>query len=325
MMHIRIVAVVLMFFRFASAQPVAVSANVDSSSIEIGDWIRYTVSVTHPASVTISFPSLKDSIGSFEIIRQDSLMRSEEKGEVSLSKQFVISKYTAGTFEVQPFVVRYRDANGDTGIAVSNPIPVEVRGIEVDTSGTIRDLKPPLTVPVSLEEIALYAGIAAGVAALIYAAYYYGKKRKRKGETKAEEELPQIPPHVLALMQLEELEKKKLWQSGQIKLYYSEATEIIRRYVEQRYGVMALEMTTGEVMEQLATRPIGEPVRNNIEQLLSGADLVKFAKYQPVAAENEEVISRARSIVEQTAPKPSESDGGNNHTAMKDLEKKANV
>jgi hypothetical protein len=287
---------------FAFSQQVTVNASIDSQSVRIGDWIRYSVEVKHPSTVKLSMPVPKDTIGQFEIVRQDTLIRTEENGEVLLKKDFIISKYDAGNYYIQPFTVYYSDAQGVRDSAQSNPIPVEIRGVEIDTSQSIKDIKPPLTVPMSAEEIAAYVGIIAAVGGLGYALYYYVKKRKRSGGEADEEKKPNIPPHVLALMELEELEVKRLWQSGEIKAYYSQATEIVRRYFERRYGIMALEMTTGEVMQQLEQFKLQKEITGVIDEMLTGADLVKFAKHQPVAAENELVISQARSIIEQTKP-----------------------
>jgi hypothetical protein len=298
----KIFSIAICLTGLAFSQDVSVTATVDSQSVAIGDWIRYSVDVKHPSSVTVVFPVLKDSIGSFEIVRQDTLQTAELNGEIDLKKNIVISKYDAGNFYIQPFVVRFIRADGKADSAFSNPIPVEIRGVEVDTSQTIKDVKPQLTVPMSAEEIAIYAGIVIGLAGIGYGIYYYIKKRKRTAGGTVIEEKPNIPPHVLALMQLEELESKRLWQSGEIKAYYSEATEIVRRYFELRYGIMALEMTTGEVMTQLEQFRMEKNTFHSIESLLSGSDLVKFAKHQPVAAENELVITQARTIVEETKP-----------------------
>ena len=116
------------------------------------------------------------------------------------------------------------------------------------------------------------------------------------------EEIPVIPPHVLALLQLDELESKGLWQQGEVKQFYSEATEIVRRYFERRYNILALEMTTGEVMEQLKRCAMSDGIFTSVQNFLTDADLVKFAKHYPVASENERIIPTARDIVESTTP-----------------------
>jgi hypothetical protein len=287
-------------------QDVTVTASVDSQSVSIGDWIHYSVSVKYPSSTPIGFPTFKDTIGVFEIVQQDSLLKTELNGEIELKKNFIIAKYDAGNFYVQPFDVQYKDSSGKIHSALSNPIPIVIRGVEVDTSLSIKDVKPQLTVPISAEEIALYAGIVIALAGIGYGIYYYIQQKKKKAGLIVEVK-PTIPPHVLALIQLDELEAKRLWQSGEIKAFYSEATEIVRRYFELRYGFIALEMTSGEVMDQLEKFKLEKNNLSSIKQFLSDADLVKFAKYQPVASENEQVLGQARTIIEQTKPVESES------------------
>jgi len=294
-----ILTLVFLFYHISSAQSVSVTATVDSQTVTIGDWIRYSVDIKHPAGIVVAIPSFKDTLGKFDIVQQDSLIRTEENNAVELKKNFVITRFDAGSHIIPPFVVQYRDAAGNILFAQSNLIPVEVRGVEVDTSKSIRDIKPPRSIPLSAEEIALYAALALLVVAAGYGIFYYIKKKKRVVAA-TEEAVPDIPAHVLALLQLDELEQKQLWQKGEFKLYYSEATEIIRRYFEKRYGILALEMTTGEVMEQLQKLKIEHSMLLSIEQLLSWADLVKFAKYRPSATECSDVLPAARKIVEKT-------------------------
>ncbi len=287
-------------------QQVSVVATVDSPSVSLGDWIRLSVEVKHPAGQKIQFPALKDSLGSFEIVQQDSLMKKDENGESILSKKMIIAKYESGNFYVPPVVVTFMNAQGVADSASSNSIPVEVRGVEVDTTQAIRDVKAPISVPMSIEEIAVYIGAALVVAGAAYGIYFYIKKKKRTGMV-VEDDTPEIPADVAALQKLEALESEHVWQSGEVKLFYSRATEIVREYFEKRYGIMALEMTTGEVMDQLEKFTIEKNVSGSIEQFLSNADLVKFAKHQPIASENEGIIPLAKVIVDKT--KPAESKG----------------
>src|SRR3970282_1876468 len=109
-----------------------------------------------------------------------------------------------------------------------------------DTAKGIKDIKPPLDVPLTWKEIALYAGIVVMIAAIMYGLYYYRKKRKRKGEV-VEYTAPKILPHVQAIVRLKELQEKRMWQQGNVKGFYTEATEIVREYFEGRFGIMALE------------------------------------------------------------------------------------
>ena len=111
---------------------------------------------------------------------------------------------------------------------------------------------------------------------------------------------PQIPPHVVANKALVELGHRKLWQKGKFKAYYTALTSILRTYISGRWGVGALEMTTDEII--LALRDIDMPSasRSDLIAILRTADMVKFAKSEPEAEENEENLNRAIYFVENT-------------------------
>lgn len=287
---------------FASAQTVSATATIDSSSVALGDWMNLKLEVKFPSTAQIYFPVIKDSLGPFDIVKQDSLSRTENSGVAVLTKNITLASFHEGRKNIPPVTVSYRLLS-DTALCSiqSNAVSIEVRTVAVDTGAALRDIKPPIAVPISAAEIALYAGIVLVVVLLIYFLYKYIRKKKR---TKIEsiEMQPMIPSHLLALQKLDELEAKRLWQQGEIKLFYSNATEIVREYFELRYGIMALEMTTGEVMQQLQIFKIDRAIHNAIETYLSDADLVKFAKYHPDLKENEEYIPQARLIIEKTKP-----------------------
>lgn len=110
-----------------------------------------------------------------------------------------------------------------------------------------------------------------------------------------------LPAHVTALRALDTLAEKKLWQSGQHKQFHTELSEILRRYIEERYKVPAMECTTDEIMQELVELTMTQRSSyNNLREVLQMADLVKFAKYEPLADENQMVLMNARLFVEQT-------------------------
>jgi hypothetical protein len=118
---------------------------------------------------------------------------------------------------------------------------------------------------------------------------------------------PQIPPHVKALEALEALRAKHLWQQGRIKEYHSVLTDIVRIYIEGRFGVDALEMVTSEVLDAMrASGQLDEPNLEGLRRILQTADMVKFAKYNPLPDEHDGSFRSAVRFVNETAPKEEE-------------------
>ena len=112
------------------------------------------------------------------------------------------------------------------------------------------------------------------------------------------------PSHELALQQLEELEQQQMWQNGEVKGYHTALTYIVREYLENRYGIQALEQTTDEILAQLRVRDFDLALSQKLGDVLQTADLVKFAKAQPTAEFHAQAMTYARSFILETKPAP---------------------
>lgn len=282
------------------AQDVTLTARVDSNNIRIGDWLTLHLEIQHSANALLRSPALTDSLHGLEVLRVDSLPKKISGENILESANFTLTAFDSGTFVVPPIAVIYTVA-GDTTLhrAESAPIPVFVHGIDVDTSKEIKDIKPPISLSLSFAEIFPYllAVVGAGVAGWLI--YYIMKKRKR-GESIIPEPPPR-PAHEIALESLRSLEAEKLWQRGKAKEYHSHLTDIVRLYIERRFNVAAMEMITDEIMISSAIQHLDKPMSQSLKEILTLADLVKFAKLQPLAEENERSLLQSRSFVESTS------------------------
>ncbi len=109
-----------------------------------------------------------------------------------------------------------------------------------------------------------------------------------------------MPAHVRAANELDKLKAEKIWQQGREKEFYSKLTDILRRYIYEREGINAMEMTSGEILNNIRQISDVDSVYNNLKQILSTADLVKFAKYKPYPDENDLSMVNAYFFVNQT-------------------------
>jgi hypothetical protein len=280
-------------------QGVSARAWVDSTDYLIGDPITVHVVVTHPKGVSVQ-PVVEDTTAGFALLQR---LPQVSQGDDATATGVVLARYDSGSTVVPPLVYFYTVPGAAPDTVSTSPMAVTIHTVPVDTSQAFKDLKPPLSVPWTLAEIAIFAGIILLVAALGYLAYWYWKKRKRtkKGEVYV---APAKPAHVLAYEELATLKEKKLWQQGLIKEYYTESTEILRRYLERRFSVMALEETTDEILSSLHDKQLDKNVTAETEKILRRADLVKFAKYQPAIPEHEEMMVVVHDVVDRTKPVP---------------------
>ncbi|MDE6559414.1 MAG: hypothetical protein K2K29_05965 [Muribaculaceae bacterium] len=113
---------------------------------------------------------------------------------------------------------------------------------------------------------------------------------------------PEKTPYQRAIDDLKRLKARKLWESGREKEYYTELTEILRTYLDGRFGIQAMEMTSGEIMSHLADLGDHDIPRDKMRDVLDMADFVKFAMVRPLPDDNVALFKDAVEFVESTKP-----------------------
>lgn len=289
------------------AQEVRVEATCDSSSIRIGEQtkLHLKVSIAHSnKSTSIQWPHIVDTLTSkievVSISKVDTLVPDKSQpNNFTQSIHLTITAFDSGYFPIPPFSIVI---NNDTAHPyLTEPLLLQVRNVPVDTTKGIKDIKPPLQEPFKWTELVPYLYGIAGLAALVLLGIYLYKKYGKKVAPVVEVALPKVPPHVIALEALEKLKQEQLWQGGKIKPYYSKLSDILRLYLEQRYKINALEQTTDEIMATLRLHVIDETSKHTLQHILIVSDLVKFAKEEPLANENESCMENAKIFIEGTA------------------------
>ncbi len=277
------------------AQEPYARAAVDSTRHLIGDAIPVHVQISHPPGATLR-PLFADTVGGFTVLGTSPLHAEGEKLSVG---DVVVAKYDSGDAVLPPLkylVVGPADSAGQT--VATNELRLTIQTVAVDTSQDIKDLKPPLGIPLSWQEILLALGLLLVAVAAAYLLYRWWKRRQMPAVLATV--APARPAHVIALEELGALKQRKLWQQGLIKQYYTEVTDILRRYFENRYRLMALERTTDEILDDLRRIRLTGELLGKTDRLLRRADLVKFAKHQPPTLEHDESIQIVYDVVERT-------------------------
>ena len=263
------------------------SVKVDSTNILIGDQINYSVQANILEGD--SLPHFNDTIGALEIVSK-SLVDSIKTNEGwQLTQSYVLTVWDSGVYYIPS--VRFKSF-------VSDSIAIIVNTIEMAEDAELKDIKAPIHTPISFEELSPYLLALLILALLIYAIIWYFKNRqKNPTDIKTVERV--IPPHEIALNKLEKLKAKKLWQENYVKEYYSELSEIIRTYIENGIGTPAMEIPTHEILFQLHQKGIDT---TKLKELLTRADLAKFAKAKPLQIENEESLKIGHDFIHLTKP-----------------------
>jgi hypothetical protein len=133
---------------------------------------------------------------------------------------------------------------------------------------------------------------------------YSIRRRKKNLPLFVKPPKPKEPAHLWALRELDRIREEKLWRKDKIKEYYSEVTEVLRIYVEERFGFPAMEQTSAEILDSFGSRKdmISEKTTGYLARILPLADLVKFAKYTPLPDDHNIVLANSYLFVNETKP-----------------------
>ncbi|MGB5847269.1 MAG: hypothetical protein WBH40_02210 [Ignavibacteriaceae bacterium] len=283
------------------AQTISVAAYADTTDYLVGDFINYEIEVVTRKNIEVISPSLPDTLSRLELIaRAKPILTEDEKSKTTIYK-FIFAGYDSVRAVIPPVDVKYRTVD-DTSFKkiVTDSVVVQIHTVPVSTAEEIKDVKSPITIPYNWKWLLLWAAI--GFLIIIAGYYSYKKYKQKKSEQPVEKKIITIPPHVKALAALENLENEQLWQKGFIKDYHSRITEIIRNYFEERFDLPAMELTTTETILHLNSIKEKDIILDITYNFLSNADLVKFAKFQPLESVNEEMMKQAKEIVQSTIP-----------------------
>lgn len=285
-----------------TAKPlIEVNSAVDTAVITIGDRIKYTLTIEHKTGMRVEQPGAGINLGQFEI-KDYKIYEPVKKDDYLLLKyEYVISVFDTGTFTIPPFPVAYfpTDSLGAYKIIEASPINIYVRSVIHDDKRELRDIKPPIEIPFNYFFLFSMLAVAVLLAAAAYFGYMFYKRHKQEGYL-FRAPAPPRPAHEVALAAIDDLLKRNLPEQGAYKQFYIEISEIIRRYIEDRYFVPALEETSFEIMQDMKKQDLAEELYPLLGEFLNLSDLVKFARYIPDRQENEKIIMQARRFVEET-------------------------
>jgi len=280
---------------------------MDTSRIRIGEQVKIDLYISYNANqknLKIQWPRISDTlIKEVEVVsvsKIDTTIPDKNKpNEVQQHQSITITSTDSGYWALPPFAFI---VNNDTAKPVeTQPLLLEVQNIPVDTAeASIKDIKAPLDEPFDWHEYLPYIYWAlAAVAVMALIIFLIAKFGKKKPAIIIAPK-PKEPPHITALQNLENIRQQKLWQEGKYKEYHTLISDTLRMYIEGRYGVAAMELTSEEIFKIMKSQVIDNDSKEKLRQVLVLADYVKFAKVVPIDVENELSLSNAFAFVNGT-------------------------
>jgi len=271
-----------LFFSLVVAAQKPVVTSIDKKKNKIGAQFNLTLKVTADTASVVTFPKSK-MFGALEVIRDYKVDTVKKDDKYELIKKYGLTQFDSGKYTIPSLKVLIDKKEFKT-----DSIRIEVANVAVDTlKQKMYDIKDIDKSGSDSFPWWIIAVIAVCIGALIY---FVPKLIKRFRKPKESIEFHRSPIEKATGL-LQQLEKKELWQKGEIKHYYSELTDIARTYIEEAIHIPAMESTTSELIAALRIAAVkkkmtlNQETLENLEKVLKHADLVKFAKVTPPNAE----------------------------------------
>ncbi|MFN8456705.1 MAG: hypothetical protein U0401_18900 [Anaerolineae bacterium] len=275
--------------------------------LTVGDRITLRLEVTHPLNSQVTLPQLDPEWGALEVVDQTKPETTENNdGTATTGKDIVVTAFEPGEFQTPSLVVTHQMSDGASEELSAPVIQLTITSVLTDDTN-LRDLKPQADLPVpplwpwlvaAILLTILILGVLGGVALWLYDRY----RRRPRPEFVPAPIIDTRPPEVIAYSELDRIEALNLPDQNQIKTYYSLVDLCLRRYIEGRYKIPALEQTRSELQSSFRRSVVLAEDAAEFMDILGESDLVKFARYVPHADNVHGLVNRARALVRITTP-----------------------
>lgn len=289
---------------------IIVSATIDSTMLFIGDQTQIHLQATCEPTEYVQMPVYGETlIPEVEIVDRTVVDTTKlSDGRYTLKQDLTVTSFKDSLFFISPIpFVSGEDTFWSEGLTLN-----VIQPFEIDTTLAITDIKPVAKAPIWLWGIFRWILLALLLIGLAIGSYYlYIFVGRRKGVIPEEPNEPARPADEVALEKLDQIKEAKIWQSGQVKEYHTELTDVVREYIGGRFDIRSSEKTSDETLR--AIKPVllngnvqvtgdGKSLYEKLRKMLTLADLVKFAKWTTTPDENENALRTAYEFVHETTP-----------------------
>jgi hypothetical protein len=292
--------------RFGDGKPLTVELHLDRQRLTMAGQLTVDLRAETKEGYAVKHEEVKEIPGFTVDSMTESKPQLTTPGRVAVTFRYLLEPLAPGSLQLPALTVESWDKGkekADVTAVKTEPVTVRIDSMlaKDDPGKSISDIAPPLAEPISPW---LWAGAGVAAAALLALIGYLWRKRRARGI----ELPPPLPPHLIAYQALDRLLATDLLASGEVQPFYGALTDILRHYIEQRFGLRAPERTTEEFLVELQGITSG-PMATTANRLLlrdflSRCDLVKFAKETPGRIEAEGAVEVCRSFVRETEPEP---------------------
>ena len=299
------------------AQPVGVTTSVERGPLElhavaapaellVGDPLTLALTFTAPADYVVAFPPATE-FGDWEVVRSDDAepRPTADGGTMVWTHTYELERYESGAAHIPALSAKYAQKTGDAEPdfameLTTDPLDVAIRGVLTtqDAPTQPRDIsgvRAPPPAPWTARDVALLATLVVGALGLLaLVVWLVARWRARPA--------PPILPEVWAHQALNRVSAQPRADGAARRAAYYDISEIVRQYIERKFGFAAPDMTTEEFLDAAARPGAALPFdAASLRPFLEQCDIVKYAALEPQTEDVDATLGAARNFVDRTA------------------------
>ena len=285
---------------FANTIPITVESALDTTIATIGDRIHLVILLQYPPESRFELPKVEKRLGEWEVIDRQLSNPRKIKGGFQKTWELELTVFDTGKVIVPELEIRAYSSEDTSRALLFETDEQIVDVISVLPPGTTepKDIKPPFPIRAIIPWNYIIF-ILLILIIIVSGVITYRRWKQKQSSIPLDEDYLEAP-HLVAFRKLNELRERQSRSEDEIRFFYFRMSEIVREYLERRYFIKALEMTTREILEAFRTLDMHESIVLDYSKLFGSLDLVKFAKQIPEASENVSLWDMAYKCIDQT-------------------------
>ena len=302
-------AVTTGFSKVFNQGPVSLTMQLSSTNITIAEQLELVLLAAIPEEYEVEMPGYTTTLGDFSVDDYHTIpprmTGATGNARILVQKTFILEPYLPGTYTIPPLTILYQETKdgAEENKLTTEEVQISVRSFLPDDTGDlqIKDIRPPEELPLDIIRLLWLAGSLLSIFILAIAGFIYWRKTRAKKE----EVIIQKSPDEIAFKELDTLLAEDLLARGKVKLFHLRISDILRSYIENRFGLKAPERTTEEFLSELTQdvqiqKALLGDHKRLLGEFLNQCDLVKFAKHEPSIEESGKTITVCREFIEET-------------------------
>lgn len=272
----------------------------DNTNATVGTPVVLNLEVNLPPNYRVIPPDLNPAWGRVEVLSVgDTQIFPNDFGQEITVLPITVTAWEPGTWQTGDLVLSIADPNGQLSSLPVAPTEIIIQSVLTEADTQLRDIRPQASLATPVNRLLLMALVFGGLMIVLGALGVFMILRRGRNYAPPETYTDKRPAYIIALDEIDAVVVQEFPVAGDMKSHYTGISDVLRRYIQRKYGVEADDETTTEIRRDLSEiNGISDYTTREVVSILEESDLVKFAKVDPTLADADSFPTRARQWLE---------------------------